>query len=158
MTTSTLIWEPWTGRWTEGPDTLEVRLNHSTVTLAGGDVLFFGGESAGAGTAERYVWRERRFVRAGVLGEPRLVAQGAALPDGTVVAVGGLPYGPRTHFDPTAAAEVWDPMKRMWRDIAQAPTKRAYAQLVVTDRAVYRLSGVGEDEDPFTTIEQLAWR
>ncbi len=49
-------------------------------------------------------------------------------------------------------------MKRMWRDIVQAPTRRAYAQLVVTDHGIYRLSGVGEGEDTFTTIERSTWR
>lgn len=157
MTRATHIFEPWTGRWTQGPEMLEMRLNHSTVTLPGGDVLFFGGERPGSATAERYLWRERRFAYAGSLGEPRLVAQGAALADGTVVAVGGLPDAVRRNFDPITAAEIWDPKGRTWRDIANAPTKRAYAQLIATDHALYRLSGVGEDENPYTSIEQLAW-
>jgi hypothetical protein len=159
MTTSTLVYEPWSDRWSEGPEMREVRLNHSMVTLPNGDLLFFGGERMGAGTAERYVWRDRRFTYAGVLGEPRLVAQGAALPDGRVVAVGGLPEDrERARFVPIAQAELWDPGKRAWRVLPSAPTKRAYAQLITTDHGLYRLSGVGEDEDPFTTIEELTFR
>lgn len=159
MTRTTLIYEPWADRWVEGPEMREVRLNHSMVKLADGDVLFFGGERMGAEVAERYSWRDRRFEHAGVLAEPRLVAQGALLPDGRVVAVGGLPVDrERTRFIPTERAEVWDPGKRAWQILPSAPTKRAYAQLIVTDRGVYRLSGVGEDEDPFATIEELTWR
>jgi hypothetical protein len=159
MTRATFLYEPWADRWVEGPEMLEVRLNHSMVALPGGDVLFFGGERAGAGTAERYVWRERRFAHAGVLGEPRLVAQGAVLTDGRVIAVGGLPDDRyRTKFLPTGDAEVWDPVKRVWLDLVDPPTSRAYAQLVVTDHGVYRLSGIGEDEKPFATIEALTWR
>lgn len=159
MTRTTLIYEPWADEWVEGPEMREVRLNHSMVKLPDGDLLFFGGERMGAGTAERYSWRERRFAHAGVLAEPRLVAQGVTLADGRVVAVGGLPVDPdRTRFIPTERAEVWDPGKRAWQILPSAPTKRAYAQLVVTERGVYRLSGVGEDEDPFSTVEELIWR
>jgi hypothetical protein len=159
MVTTTFIYEPWADRWVAGPEMREVRLNHSMVRLPGGDVLFFGGERMGAETAERYSWRERRFVHAGVLAEPRLVAQGALLPDGRVVAVGGLPIDrDRTRFIPTERAEMWDPAKRVWQVLPGAPTKRAYAQLIVTDHGVFRLSGVGIDEDPYSTIEALVWR
>lgn len=159
MTRTTLIYEPREDRWVSGPEMREVRLNHSMVKLPDGDLLFFGGERMGAGTAERYSWRDRAFVHAGVLAEPRLVAQGAALADGRVVAVGGLPIDPeRTRFIPTQAAELWDPVRRAWQLLPGAPTKRAYAQLIATEQGVYRLSGVGEDEDPFSTIEELVWR
>jgi galactose oxidase-like protein len=158
-TTSTLIYLPFADRWAAGPDLLEPRLNHSMVSLADGDLLFFGGERSGAGTSELYEWRSRRFVRAGVLGEPRLVAQGAAMDDGAVIAVGGLPDDRfRTKFDPLAAAEMWDPRRLIWRDIQSAPTSRAYAQLIATDHGIVRLSGVGMDEDPMLGIEVLSWR
>lgn len=159
MTTTTFIYEPWSDRWAEGPEMREIRVNHSVVTLPSGDLLFFGGERMGAGTAEQYLWRERRSAYAGVLGGPRLVAQGAALPDGRVVAVGGLPEDrERTRFIPTSDAEMWDPAKRVWSQLQAAPTKRAYAQLIATDRGLFRLSGVGEDEAPFATVEELTWR
>ena len=158
---TTWLYEPWNDHWDRGPEMLEVRLNHSMVKLADGDVLFFGGEKMGAGTAERYRWRERRFEYAGVLGEPRLIAQGSLAPlivGERVIAVGGLPDDRnRRKFAPTADAEMWDPAKRMWLDLVDPPTSRAYAQLVATDHAVYRLSGVGDDETPINTIEQLAW-
>lgn len=159
MTTTTLLYDPLAERWAEGPELRYPRLNHSVVQLPYGDVLVFGGEASGSGTAERYVWREDRFVHAGVLGHPRLVAQGALLPDGSVVAVGGLPEDPyRWKFLPVTGAEVWDATKRVWRDIVAAPTARAFGQLVVTDTGIYRISGVGEDEAPLTTIEALTWR
>ena len=158
-TTSTLIYLPFADRWTPGPDLFEPRLNHSMVALASGDLLFFGGERSGAGTSELYEWRSRRFVRAGVLGEPRLIAQGAVIGDGSVVAVGGLPDDRwRTRFEPTAKAEMWDPHLLMWRDIPNAPSSRAYAQLIATDHGIVRLSGVGEDEAPQRAIEILSWR
>lgn len=158
MTTSTLIYEPSQDRWIAGPSLREVRLNHTMVALPDGDLLLLGGERTGAGTAERYSWRDRRFDHAGVLAEPRLVAQAAALPDGRVVAVGGLPQDRyRQRFSPLAQAELWDPGKEAWRVLPAAPTKRAYAQLIATDRAVYRLSGIGDDEAPFTSIEELTW-
>lgn len=158
MTRKTYLYTPWTDDWTAGPEMREFRLNHSLVTLPGGDLLFFGGEQMGAGTAERYLWREGRFEYAGVLGEPRLVAQGTLLPDGRVLAVGGLPEDrDRTKFAPTADAEVWDPVKREWLDLIDPPTRRAWAQIVATDRGVYRISGVSDDEVPMRTIEALTF-
>jgi N-acetylneuraminic acid mutarotase len=156
-TASTVIYLPFADRWIDGPRLREPRLNHSMVALPNGDLLFFGGEKSGAGTSERYEWRSRTFARAGVLGEPRLVAQGAALEDGRVIAVGGLPDGRRTRFNPIADTEMWDPASAQWRAIASAPTRRAYAQLIATDHGVYRISGIGEDEAPYRTIEGLTW-
>lgn len=155
---TTWIYDPAIDRWTAGPAMLEVRLNHSVARLPDGDLLFFGGEQLGAESAERYSWRTRSFEYAGMLGEPRLVAQGTALPDGRVVLVGGLPEGgAKKRFLPLAGAEVWDPSGRIWKDIPRAPTERAFAQLVVAEGRVFRFSGVGDDERPFSTVEQLAW-
>ncbi len=156
-TASTFLYEPWRDQWIEGPRSLEVRANHSMIQLSDGDVLLFGGEPNGAGNAERYSWREGRFVYVGTLGLPRLVAQAAGLPDGRVIAVGGLAEDRwRQRFDPTKAAELWDPRWNTWSDLPPAPTGRAYAQLVVTDRGIYRLSGIGEDQVPHSTIEMLS--
>lgn len=158
VTTATYVYEPWNDAWVVGPQMRESRLNHSMVRLQSGDLLFFGGEGIGGETAERYSWRERRFVYAGMLGEPRLVAQGATLPDGTVVAVGGLPVDrQRKAFLPLADAELWDPAKRVWRDIVDAPSQRAYAQLVAAGDALYLISGVGDGQRSFSTIEELDW-
>lgn len=159
MTRTTLLYEPRVDRWIEGPQMGEVRLNHSMVKLPNGDLLFFGGEGPAAGTAERYSWRERGFVHAGVLGEPRLVAQGALLPDGRVIAVGGLSQD-RTgmRFIPSRGVEWWEPRALSWHVLPDALTRRAYAQLIATDAGLFRFSGVGEDEDAFSTVEELVWR
>jgi hypothetical protein len=158
LTRSTWLYDPEGDTWDRGPLMREVRLNHSMVRLPSGDILFFGGEAAGAGTAELYDWRNRRFEHAGVLGEPRLVAQGVLLPDGKVLAVGGLPQlNDRKRFLPTIDAELWDPVKSVWLDLIDPPTSRAWAQVVATQLGVYRLSGVGDDEVPMRTIEALTW-
>ena len=158
LTTSTYRYLPESDQWMAGPEMLEPRVNHSMVALPDGDLLFFGGEKSGAGTSELYDWRAHAFFRAGVLGEPRLVAQGAAQPDGSVVAVGGLPDDRfRTRFEPIADAEIWDPRANVWRDIPSAPSSRAYAQLIATDRGIVRLSGVGDDEAVMLEVEILEW-
>ncbi|MEK7860654.1 MAG: kelch repeat-containing protein, partial [Chloroflexota bacterium] len=159
MSRSTLIYDPRTDSWTEGPAMLSERLNHVMTRLPSGDLLFFGGEQNGAGTAERYEWRSRTFSYAGTLGAPRLVAQGVALPDGRVLAVGGLPQDRfRTRFAPIAGAEIWDPATARWSDVVSAPTARAYGALVVTERGIFRVSGSGPDELAYSTIEALVWK
>jgi hypothetical protein len=98
--------------------------------VPGGDLLLFGGERAGGGTAERYDIRLGRFEYAGSLREPRVVHQGTSVGDGRVVAMGGLtPGNPRGGFRPLVTAEIWDPATRVWLDIADPPSARAWARM-----------------------------
>jgi hypothetical protein len=130
-------------------------VQHAAVALANGDVLFIGGDGAASGTSERYDAKLGVFVRAGTLGDPRLAARAAALPDGRVVVVGGVP--PRDDkLAPLRTAEVWDPLTERWTELPPSPTPRAWPSIVVVGGAVYQLSGIGDAEAPYRTIERLA--
>jgi hypothetical protein len=132
----------------------DARVQHTAVQLANGDILFIGGDAAASGTSERYDARLGVFVRSGTLVDPRQSAQAAVLPDGRVVVVGGMP--PRNdEFAPLRSAEMWDPQTERWSELPPSPTPRAWPSIVVIGGAVYQLSGTGDAEASYRTIERL---
>jgi hypothetical protein len=154
-TDTTFIYDPATDSWSEGPVMTIARLQQVVVPLPSGDVLFVGGDGAASGTSEVYRFALGQFVASGTLVTPRLVAQGAALPDGRVVLSGGLPL--RMHeFAPLANVEIWDPKTGLWSALPAAPTSRAWGSIVIVRGVVYQLSGTGEGETAYGTIERLA--
>lgn len=155
ITATTEIYDPETDRWSPGPTMLEPRLNHTMVALPRGDLLFIGGEGRAAATSERYDHRLGRFVDAGRLAGPRLVAQAARLGDGRVLLAGGLPVPGVGSFSPVSAVEIWDPETSSWETAPDAPTTRAFGLLVSTDRGVYRVSGSERDERAARTVERF---
>jgi N-acetylneuraminic acid mutarotase len=154
-TSTTFIYDPRTDSWSDGPLMTIKRLQQVVVPLPNGDVLVAGGDGPASGTSEVYRFAEGRFVASGTLVTPRLVAQGAALPDGRVVLSGGLPL--RMHeFAPLRNVEIWDPKTGMWTALPPAPTPRAWGSIVIVRGVVYQLSGTGEGETAYRTIERLA--
>jgi hypothetical protein len=155
-TNTTFIYDPRTDSWSDGPPMSIARLQQVAVALPSGDVLFAGGDGTASGTSEVYRFREARFVVSGTLVTPRLVAQGAALSDGRVVLSGGLPL--RMHeFAPLRSVEIWDPKTGLWSELPPAPTPRAWGTIVIVRGVVYQLSGTGEGESAYRTIERLAF-
>ena len=155
-TNTTFIYDPVTNSWIGGPLMTIARLQQVAVALPNGDVLYAGGDGAASGTSEVYRFAEGRFVPSGTLVTPRLVAQGAALPDGRVVLSGGLPL--RMHdFAPLSNVEIWDPKTGLWSALPSAPTPRAWGSIVIVRGVVYQLSGTGEGETAYRTIERLAF-
>ena len=155
-TNTTFIYDPGTDSWTDGPLMTVARLQQVVVALPNDDVLLAGGDGPASGTSEVYLFGEGRFVASGTLVTPRLVAQGAALPDGRVVLSGGLPL--RMHeFAPLSSVEIWDPKTGLWSALPPAPTPRAWGSIVIVRGVVYQLSGTGEGETAYRTIERLAF-
>lgn len=155
-TNATFIYDPVTDSWIDGPPMTIARLQQVAVALPSGDVLFAGGDGVASGTSEVYRFDEGRFVASGTLVTPRLVAQGAALSDGRVVLSGGLPL--RMHeFSPLSSVEIWNPKTGLWSELPPAPTPRAWGSIVIVRGVVYQLSGTGEGETAYRTIERLAF-
>jgi hypothetical protein len=152
---TTYIYNPPADAWTEGPRMFVPRVQHAAVQLANGDILFIGGDGAASGTSERYDVKLEKFVLSGTLGEPRLAARAAQLPDGRVVLVGGMP--PRNEeFAPLNSAEIWDPVSGRWSALPPSPTPRAWPSILMVGGVVYQLSGTGDAEAAYRTIERLA--
>ncbi|MDQ2915085.1 MAG: hypothetical protein M3T56_17820 [Chloroflexota bacterium] len=157
VTNTTFIYDPRTDSWTNGPPMTVARMQEVVVALPNGDVLLAGGDGLASGTSEVYRFADGRFVPSGTLVTPRLVAQGAALPDGRVVLSGGLPL--RMHeFAPLTSVEIWDPKTGLWSELPSAPTPRAWGSIVIVRGVVYQLSGTGEGETAYRTIERLAFK
>ncbi len=155
-TNTSFIYDPGTDSWMDGPLMTVARLQQVAVALPTGDVLFAGGDGVASGTSEVYRFGKGEFEASGTLVTPRLVAQGAALPDGRVVLSGGLPL--RMHeFAPLSNVEIWDPKTGLWSALPSAPTARAWGSIVIVRGVVYQLSGTGEDETAYRTIERLAF-
>lgn len=155
-TNTTFVYDPRTDSWTDGPPMTVARLQQVAVPLPDGNVLFAGGDGVASGTSEIYQFSESRFVASGTLVTPRLVAQGAALSDGRVVLSGGLPLRMR-EFAPLRSVEIWDPKTGLWSELPPAPTPRAWGSIVIVRGVVYQLSGTGEGESAYRTIERLAF-
>ena len=154
-TNTTFIYDPSDDSWIGGPLMTAARLQQVAVPLPNGDVLFAGGDGVASGTSELYRFGRGEFVASGTLVTPRLVAQGAALPDGRVVLSGGLPL--RMHeFAPLSNVEIWDPKTELWTPLPSAPTGRAWGSMVIVRGVVYQLSGTGDGETAYRTIERLA--
>jgi Kelch motif protein len=155
-TNATFIYDPATDSWTDGPAMTIARLQQVAVALPSGDVLFAGGDGVASGTSEVYRFAKREFEASGTLVTPRLVAQGVALSDGRVVLSGGLPL--RMHeFAPLSAVEIWDPKTELWTALPSAPTGRAWGSIVLVRGVVYQVSGTGDGETAYRTIERLAF-
>ena len=154
-TDTTFVYDPMTDKWSDGPRMTVPRLQQATVMLPNGDLLLAGGGGLAAGTSEIYLAHEKRFEAGGLLMEPRLVAQMAALPDGRVVLTGGLPPQ-MSDYRPMSSTEIWDPVTRAWRLLTPTVAGRAWGTLLRVGSALYLVSGNGTDEAAFRSVERLS--
>lgn len=155
LTRTSAIWDPETGEWSRGPNTALERSLHAAVSLPSGDLLLIGGERAASGTAERYDARWDRFVFAGTLATPRVVASAVALPDGRVVLGGGITLPILGTFAITPSVEVWSPETNTWAALPSLSVGRAQGALVTTDAGVFFIGGILADQHPSHLIELL---
>ena len=153
---TSVIYDPGSDTWSEGPLLASDRVLSALATLPNGDILVIGGQYSASNTAERYDWRAKAFVYAGVLIEPRLAAVAAGLPDGSVVLVGGLPDAPsRVGFAPTANAERWDATTNRWTELPGIAAARALGALVVSGGEAYLVGAAGQGEVANPQVERL---
>ena len=58
-------------------------------------------------------------------------------------------------FAPLRSAEIWNPATERWTELPLSPTPRAWPSVVTIGGVVYQLSGTGDAEAAYRTIERL---
>ena len=156
---SSVIYDPASDAWDLGPRMQYARVLNASVKLAGGDVMMIGGQRDGGGTAERYDARTKKFVFAGTLSQPRMLAAAVGIGVGRVLVVGGLLIDPgREGFVPLSDAEIWDASTNAWSDATDPSTARALGSFVSTKAGALWIGGAGEGEHALRSIERFTWR
>lgn len=104
-TDGTVLFEPRSSRFVEGPALLRPRVGHAAVRLSDGNVLVFGGWAGAVPTRSAELYdRSRGFVATGAMASGRGGLAAALLRDGRVLVTGGVD-GTQT----LRTAEVYDP-------------------------------------------------
>ncbi|MBI3563964.1 MAG: hypothetical protein HY079_02060 [Elusimicrobia bacterium] len=133
-TAATELYDPRTGRWSDGPSLSVPRISGAGVKLKDGRFMVAGGVANGPtlASAEVYDPATDRWTTVAPMNEPRFAFTLTLLPDGRVLATGGSRPGGGVR-----SAEIYDPASDSW-----TPTTRPrYAHssgtsLVVGERAL----------------------
>lgn len=143
-TSKTQLFDPRTGRWSEGPPLGEPRISAAGVTLKDGRFLIAGGSTNGAtlSSAEIYDPRRNSWSRAAPMRVPRYGHTLTLLHDGRVLAAGGSISGGGT---PTA--EVYDPAVDSWADAPGLRHAHSHGATVVVEGKVYLIGGTDAGGD-----------
>ncbi len=156
---TSVLYDPVKDEWRDGPRLAYERVLHAEAQLADGSVLFIGGQNGGGGSVERYDPRTGTISFFGTLVEPRMLAQAAALPDGTVLVTGGISSErDAAEFSPRATAERYDPARGTFELFASPAEARALAKLAVLRGGVFQIGGLSRGERASRTVEALGWR
>jgi hypothetical protein len=154
---STEIYDPSSGSWTEGPAMHQARDSHTATLLPNGKLLVAGGHDGGRlGSAELYDPALGAWVDAAPLPEAFLGHSATLLPNGTLLISGGdVPTGPGAVG--SAHAAIYDPGRDSWAMAASMVTARiGQAAVVLADRRVFVTGGGAlgyPDPNPFSSAE-----
>jgi hypothetical protein len=150
-TAATEIFDPATGAFAAGPDLTTPRFNHSAVTLADGRVLVLGGN--GLRSAELFTPSTNTFTAVGDMAVSHGNGHVALLlPNGKVLVLGG---NTTTSGQPTAVAELFDPITRSFAPAGNMTSARAlHFAVLQEDGTVLIGGGLTEAGDALESAEQ----
>jgi N-acetylneuraminic acid mutarotase len=105
------VYDPGTGRWSQGPNLGSARRNHTATRLASGKVLVVGGVgSSSLAAAEVYDPQSNTWTATGALTTARYDHTATLLPSGKVLVVGGR----NSSGGVVGTAEEYDPAAGTW--------------------------------------------
>lgn len=142
------IFDPRTGRWTTARPMPTHRYAHEAVPLSGGRVLVAGGwssttvRSESLSSAEIFDPRTLAWATVGDLTTGRAQFRMAALPNGQVLAVGGLGAG----SEPLASVDLFDPISASWSATDAMPRASWWPTLVVLEDGRALAAGGASDK------------
>lgn len=150
LTTTTELYSPATGTFTDGPAMNVPRFNHSAVRLDDGRVLVVGGN--GLRSAEVYSPTTSSFTRVGDMSVAHGLGHVAVkLPDGRVLVVGG---DATLNIQPTAVADLFDPATNTFTAVSPMSVPRMQHFAVLgPDGKVIVGGGRTTGGDPLATTE-----
>ncbi len=154
ITSTTEIFDPRTGKITWGPSMKVARGFCSTIRLKDGRFLLVGGGTgdvtklgAPTATCEIYDPASGKFSLTGSLGQARAMASLFLLPDGRVLAAGGVKGNLLSPLSLTST-EIYDPAKGTWKAGPPLHQGRAgAAACVLPDGTFLLLGGVGAGQN-----------
>lgn len=159
---STEIYDPRCDTWTPAENLAQRRFNHAAVRLGDGRVLVAGGAgSRGDGVysrlAELFDPVTFRWEPADPMTSPRGLPALALLPDGRVLAAGGLTKSttPATGLGATDTVEYFDPGRELWTIApTMGSTRRVFGFAQLDDGAVL-VAGGRDDSGTILSSSEL---
>ncbi len=146
---SSELFDPATGTWSDGPSMLNGRAFATATTLSDGRVLVVGGTRK---STELYDPTTNTFERVGDLSEARLGHVAALLPSGNVLVAGGF-VKPPPSAEVTRSAEIFDPATRAWTKIADMPTPRGNATATLLKNGLVMVAGGRVELTPLNYVD-----
>jgi len=136
------VWNPETKKWSHIPP-LPRPLHHTTVSAINGKLYVIGGFASGMWTPVNTNYEYDPKVKKWANKTPMPTKRGAhaaAVIDGKIYVVGGA-NRKRFNLINTAALEVYDPIKDVWKKLAPIPTPRDHLTASSFDEKLYAIGG-----------------
>lgn len=168
---------PATDTWTNLTSMFMARAQHSQVLLSDGKILVSGGRSMpggqdldyiGAGTLEPilhtcevYDAGGDTWTKTGHMASARFGHALILLPDGRVLAIGGVGYNPTQSTTPVAlkTTEIWDPGMGTWTPGPEMAYAREFpaAFYLESKNAIYVAGGTDVTQGEFLDLTTMRW-
>ena len=148
------VYLPYAHEWLQGASLRQPRADHAAVALRDGRVLVAGGENGNFiyKTAELYDPSTDSWTMAAPMPRVRTQFLMAPLPDGTVIAFGGL----EERGAVSRTSIIYDPRSDTWREGPRLSTDRVLSALATLPNG--DLLVIGGQKDASNTAERYDWR